>query len=530
MKLARANDCKIVGSSSSTTPFLSHIHFLLLDFRPQNFTSFGDYLTGQLPPYFTKSACKPALLVLRNRGGVWGMDSHPEPGEKPNQILIDLGKIMERSMTMEKKDFIHTLVKNKGFGAAIEQDEDAGVVVADTAADVDPSKLPDAAAAAAAATAPPAAAATAASAEFEPAMFFKVGQMLFRAQLDARDPLLRGKRKVFDLKTRATLPIRLDVANHEKYTEYEIVQEKGALHSYEREIFDMARSAFLKYSLQCRIGQMGGIFVAFHNTQKIFGYKYISLEHMDSIIFGSTSWGNKCFDISVKLMQLALRTVVDKFPNDQSIKTLVYARRPRKRSEPLRDRVIIMFVERLPPPQHDPHKNLPFEQRYSSLLRIDSLSSEELNGHLTRLGVDATGTRVQRVARLEEACAWKRTEPLPPVEYFAALASKGYLHAYKMRLQLYVNDELVVQPGPIQYQKGNSVKASYKLKPIRLGSDALGRMYLRAMNDHRGRASGSARLNIPMKPEGPVKSPSPAPDAPIDFEDLQPRSTDTYVR
>jgi hypothetical protein len=108
-----------------------------------------------------------------------------------------------------------------------------------------------------------------ASADFEPAMFFKVGEMLFRAQLDAFDPKLKGKRKVFDLKTRATLPIRMDVANYQKYIGYKVVQDKGILHSYEREIFDMARSAFLKYSLQCRIGLMHGIMVAYHNTKEV---------------------------------------------------------------------------------------------------------------------------------------------------------------------------------------------------------------------------------------------------------------------
>lgn len=39
----------------------------------------------------------------------------------------------------------------------------------------------------------------------------------------------------------------------------------------------MTRSAFLKYSMQVRIGDMDGIFVAYHNTARIFGFQYISL-------------------------------------------------------------------------------------------------------------------------------------------------------------------------------------------------------------------------------------------------------------
>lgn len=41
--------------------------------------------------------------------------------------------------------------------------------------------------------------------------------------------------------------------------------------------YDMSRSAFLKYSMQVRIGDMDGIFVAYHNTARIFGFQYISL-------------------------------------------------------------------------------------------------------------------------------------------------------------------------------------------------------------------------------------------------------------
>ena len=44
-----------------------------------------------------------------------------------------------------------------------------------------------------------------------------------------------------------------------------------------RRFYDMTRSAFLKYSMQVRIGNMDGIFVAYHNTARIFGFQYISL-------------------------------------------------------------------------------------------------------------------------------------------------------------------------------------------------------------------------------------------------------------
>ncbi len=54
----------------------------------------------------------------------------------------------------------------------------------------------------------------------------------------------------------------------------------------------MARSAFLKFSLQCRIGHMNGVVVAYHNTQQVFGLEYIPLEEMDRITFGSAGSGH----------------------------------------------------------------------------------------------------------------------------------------------------------------------------------------------------------------------------------------------
>lgn len=38
--------------------------------------------------------------------------------------------------------------------------------------------------------------------------------------------------------------------------------------------------------MQCKIGEMEGAFVAYHNTQRIFGFEYITLEEMEQRVFG----------------------------------------------------------------------------------------------------------------------------------------------------------------------------------------------------------------------------------------------------
>ena len=41
--------------------------------------------------------------------------------------------------------------------------------------------------------------------------------------------------------------------------------------------FDLIKSAMLKFTMQVRIGMMDGIFVAYHNTDRIFGFQYLPL-------------------------------------------------------------------------------------------------------------------------------------------------------------------------------------------------------------------------------------------------------------
>ena len=67
-----------------------------------------------------------------------------------------------------------------------------------------------------------------------------------RSQLDCYDPRLPGT-GVFDIKTRAAVPIRLDLMNYEENSGYIIRTLQGPLESFEKEYYDLIRSAFLKY-------------------------------------------------------------------------------------------------------------------------------------------------------------------------------------------------------------------------------------------------------------------------------------------
>lgn len=143
-----------------------------------------------------------------------------------------------------------------------------------------------------------------------------MGDFIMRSQLDAHDPRLPGT-GMFDLKTRAVVSVRMETSNFEEGSGYQIKSRQGAWESFEREYFDMIRSAFLKYSLQVRMGRMDGIFVAFHNTDRIFGFQYISLSEMDSTLHGQwdTNLGDQEFKFSVALLNEVLDKATKKYPN-----------------------------------------------------------------------------------------------------------------------------------------------------------------------------------------------------------------------
>ena len=105
----------------------------------------------------------------------------------------------------------------------------------------------------------------------------------------------------------------------------------GVRESFEKEYYDLIRSAFLKYrlvilwpfairtnfpSFQVRIGGMDGVMVAYHNTDRIFGFQYISLAEMDERLFGPVEGlGDAVFNKCVTILERVLAEAVSCFPN-----------------------------------------------------------------------------------------------------------------------------------------------------------------------------------------------------------------------
>lgn len=267
---AKEQGKKYTGSTSSTTAALGHFHFLLSQWRPINTGALSQSFPVEFNT-FTTLQRGPSAIFLRWRDGTYAIDADKEFDTA--NILSMLGKSMEKLLTLPPEDFEKYRKENSNQISEEERNE------------------------------------------AEAFNYTAIGDFLLRSQLDAHDPRLPGT-GMFDLKTRAVVSIRMDTKEYEQGMGYEIRGRHGEYESFEREYYDMIRAAFLKYSLQVRMGRMDGIFVAFHNTQRIFGFQYISLSEMDYALHGTedTTIGDSEFKLSLELLNRVLDKATAKYP------------------------------------------------------------------------------------------------------------------------------------------------------------------------------------------------------------------------
>jgi hypothetical protein len=267
---AVAEKKKYTGSTSSMTSALGHFHFLLSQWRPINTGTLSQMFPVEYNT-FTALQRGPQAVFLRWKDGVYAIDADKQYDTA--NILSMLGKSMEKLLTLSTEDFEKYRKANSDQISEEERNE---------------------------------------SEEFH---YTTIGDFLLRSQLDAHDPRLPGT-GMFDLKTRAVVGVRMALEEYEEGSGYQIRGRHGEWESFEREYYDMIRAAFLKYSLQVRMGRMDGIFVAFHNTERVFGFQYISLPEMDHAIHGTEDMtlGDSEFKLSLELLNRVLDRATSKFP------------------------------------------------------------------------------------------------------------------------------------------------------------------------------------------------------------------------
>ena len=257
---------------------------------------------------------------------VWAIDSAPAWSQPANRILQELGHTMEAAFTHSPHEFTRRFMQKAG-GKQKQKSANpkaaANTVAVSTPDDAASSSFSN-----------PPADPSPPQAVRDAFLFIQMGSVMFRSQLDCWAPELVDRKElqsflhapasalsassstptlpswpgwelgglVFDLKTRATLPIRLFCRRYSDLLDYQLLYDRGLLYSFEREYFDMQRAAFLKYSLQARIGRMGGVLIGYHNTTRAYGFHFVSVKEMDEALFGHTLIGEFMFEQSVKIM------------------------------------------------------------------------------------------------------------------------------------------------------------------------------------------------------------------------------------
>jgi len=73
-------------------------------------------------------------------------------------------------------------------------------------------------------------------------------------------------------------------------------------------------SSHRAHSFQARIGNMDGVFVAYHNTERIFGFQYIPLSEMDARLFGEYACGDAVFEKCLQLLEVVLEEATRELP------------------------------------------------------------------------------------------------------------------------------------------------------------------------------------------------------------------------
>ncbi|KAJ9080142.1 hypothetical protein DSO57_1028096 [Entomophthora muscae] len=281
IQIARKHKKQFVSTTSSTTQMLCHLYFIISHWRPFDATFLSASYQRFSTQYSKTLTFPPSVRLKKHKGGVYSINAD-KTFDNETTVLSQLGQVMERMLTMSPLEFSKYLIK-----PTLAKEESQ------------PQDTPEP--------------------EISLYNYSLTKNMVLRAQLDCADKRL--PRKIYDLKTRAALPIRLDQSNYKDYLSYDIKTLHGVHESFEREYFDLMRSAFLKYSFQVRIGQMDGCLVAYHNTETIYGFQYVSLPEMDRRMFGNSVMGDQVFANVTQLLENILTEITAKYTDDEIMLT-----------------------------------------------------------------------------------------------------------------------------------------------------------------------------------------------------------------
>ncbi|EGV66562.1 Pet127-domain-containing protein [Yamadazyma tenuis ATCC 10573] len=258
LNLSRENDAKYYSSTSSMTSTLFQFYMLLNSFDTKN-PSASRFKFGSFTNLMSSIPASTIVSKKDAENDIYSVEI--DKSCDIDHFLSEFGHIAEIVLTNDSNDI-------KRFKDFYNRENDG--IGSDT--DQDPEHIQD-------------------LIKFEkfknPENIYNISKydkFLMRSQLDCYSPLLK-ENGTFDLKSRAISEIRYDMTNRSmRDTNY------SNRFFYLDEMDDLIRTAgLLKYSFQARIGQMSGIFVAFHNIRQFLAFEYLSLEAIDKVFFDNSN-------------------------------------------------------------------------------------------------------------------------------------------------------------------------------------------------------------------------------------------------
>jgi len=269
-------------STSTITSLLSHLYYMIANFKSPHFAGLSKAYDNE-PLKFMVSQRKPNTVFLRqlkteDKRELYAIDGDAGFGEPSNTVLLKMGKYMEKMFTTDSDFF------NDYFVLDLNTNKPRIELTPEMIVDLR---------------------------EEDYFRYMMVGKMFLRSQIDCRGEDEEGNPIVFELKTRASAPLRYDISNYIDFLDYSIIKCKGQHSSFEREFYDLVRGGFLKYIMQMKIGRMQGAAIAYHNTQKVFGFEYIKLEQMENRVFGCSEFSDVVFDKSLGLLEKIMDHILE---------------------------------------------------------------------------------------------------------------------------------------------------------------------------------------------------------------------------
>ncbi|GMK59665.1 hypothetical protein CspeluHIS016_0802710 [Cutaneotrichosporon spelunceum] len=282
--LAQRDGIKYSGSTSTLTSSFSQVWLTLNGGQGVDISKLTQEYSTQSTDYTHGAQLPAAIAVWPQNNGRYAIDSDKRFQTSDN-ILSEYGNILEKVLTTDASEWWKSL-KNIPEGFI-------------------PPKKPTAR---------------------EAYAYSRGGKVLMRSQLDCQDNRLPGS-GTFDIKTRAAMPIRHDRANWEAHKVYDISETLGQFATFERETFDLTRSGMLKYCFQARIGDMDGIFIAYHNTARCFGFEYMPRAELDTRLFGGPDIGDQVFQLCIGFFERIMDLATEMF-HDQALSVMWFQAQP----------------------------------------------------------------------------------------------------------------------------------------------------------------------------------------------------------